>query len=183
MNFDTEQYPGVSAQAPAAAQGFVLNHSMLRVKDPAVALDFYTRVMGLRVLRKLDFAEMKFSLYFLAHVPAANDIPQDAGERTAWTFSQRGILELTHNWGTESDADFKYHDGNAQPQGFGHICFSVPDLDAAVAWFDQHQVPYVKRPEQGKMKDVAFIKDPDGYWIEIVEPGRLKGLGAAAPQP
>ena len=36
---------------------------------------------------------------------------------------------------------------------------------------------YVKRPEQGKMKDVAFIKDPDGYWIEIVEPARLKGLG------
>ncbi|CAN5501890.1 lactoylglutathione lyase [soil metagenome] len=177
MNFDTEQHPGVSAQAPAAAEGFVLNHSMLRVKDPAVALDFYTRVMGLRVLRKLDFAEMKFSLYFLAHVPAENNIPQDAGERTAWTFSQRGILELTHNWGTETDADFKYHDGNAQPQGFGHICFSVPDLDAAVAWFDQHQVPYVKRPDQGKMKDVAFIKDPDGYWIEIVEPGRLKGLG------
>jgi hypothetical protein len=79
--------------------------------------------------------------------------------------------------GTESNADFKYHDSNAQPQGFGHICFSVPDLDAAVKWFDDNQVVYVKRPEQGKMKDVAFIKDPDGYWIEIVEPGRLKKLG------
>jgi lactoylglutathione lyase len=53
----------------------------------------------------------------------------------------------------------------------------VPDLDVAVAWFDSLGVPYVKRPEQGKMKDVAFIKDPDGYWIEIVEPGRLKMLG------
>jgi lactoylglutathione lyase len=177
MSFSTEHHPGVCAEAPAAAQGFVFNHSMLRVKDPAIALDFYTRVMGLRVLRKLDFAEMKFSLYFLAHVPAANDIPEDASERTAWTFSQRGILELTHNWGTEADPAFSYHDGNAQPQGFGHICFSVPDLDAAVAWFDQHQVPYVKRPDQGKMKDVAFIKDPDGYWIEIVEPARLKSLG------
>jgi lactoylglutathione lyase len=178
MSFTTEQHPGVCAEAPAAARGFVLNHSMLRVKDPAVALDFYTRVLGLRVLRKLDFAEMKFSLYFLAHVPAANDIPQDPGERTAWTFAQRGILELTHNWGTEADPAFiKYHDGNAQPQGFGHICISVPDLDAAVAWFDQHQVPYVKRPDQGKMKDVAFIKDPDGYWIEIIEPARLKALG------
>ncbi len=177
MSFTTEHHPGVCAEPPIAAQGFVLNHSMLRVKDPAVALDFYTRVLGLRVLRKLDFAEMKFSLYFLAHVPAANEIPQDPGERTAWTFAQRGILELTHNWGTEADTAFKYHDGNAQPQGFGHICFSVPDLDAAVAWFDQHQVPYVKRPDQGKMKDVAFIKDPDGYWIEIIEPARLKALG------
>ena len=177
MSFSTESHPGVCEQPGDASLGFTLNHTMLRVKDPQRSLDFYTRLMGMRVLRKLDFAEMKFSLYFLAHVPAANDIPEDAGERTAWTFSQRGILELTHNWGTEADPAFSYHDGNAQPQGFGHICFSVPDLDAAVAWFDQHQVPYVKRPNQGKMKDVAFIKDPDGYWIEIVEPARLKALG------
>src|SRR6267154_5225879 len=146
---------------------------------PAVALDFYTRVLGLRVLRKLDFPQMKFSLYFLARPCAGDAVPEDDGERTAWTFSQRAVLELTHNWGTESDPAFGYHDGNAQPQGFGHICFSVPDLDAAVAWFDQHQVPFVKRPDQGKMKDVAFIKDPDGYWIEIIEPKRLKNLGRA----
>ena len=177
MSFTTENHPGVCAQPSAASQGFVLNHSMLRVKDPAVSLDFYTRVFGMRVLRKLDFPEMKFSLYFLHRSSADLTPPEDLGERTAWTFAQRGILELTHNWGTEADPAFKYHDGNAQPQGFGHICFSVPDLDAAVAWFDENQITYVKRPEQGKMKDVAFIKDPDGYWIEIVEPGRLKNLG------
>jgi lactoylglutathione lyase len=177
MSFDTENHPGVCAQPGPASQGFVLNHSMLRVKDPVVALDFYTRVFGMRVLRKLDFPEMKFSLYFLHRAQAGESAPEDAGERTAWTFAQRGILELTHNWGTESDAAFKYHDGNAQPQGFGHICFSVPDLDAAIRWFDENGVVYVKRPEQGKMRDVAFIKDPDGYWIEIVEAGRLKNLG------
>ncbi len=177
MSFTTETYPGVSLAAADATRGFVFNHSMLRVKNPQVALDFYTRVMGMRVLRKLDFPEMKFSLYFLHCSVEGEDAPEDTGERTAWTFSQRGILELTHNWGTENDPDFKYHDGNAQPQGFGHICFSVPDLDAAIAWFDENQVTFVKRADQGKMKDVAFIKDPDGYWIEIVEPARLKGLG------
>lgn len=177
MSFSTETHQGVCAQPSAASGGFVLNHCMLRVKDPAVALDFYTRVFGMRVLRKLDFPEMKFSLYFL-HREVEGDVPpEDMGERTAWTFAQRGILELTHNWGTETDVGFAYHDGNAQPQGFGHICFSVPDLDAAIRWFDENQVVYVKRPEHGKMKDVAFIKDPDGYWIEIVEPARLKGLG------
>lgn len=176
MSFNSEQHPGV-ADVPAATRGFVLNHSMLRVKDPAVALAFYTGILGMRVLRKLDFPEMSFSLYFLGHLPEQNDVPDDVGERTQWTFSQHGLLELTHNWGTEAQAEFSYHDGNAQPQGFGHICIAVPDLDAAVAWFDQHQVPYVKRPDQGKMKDVAFIKDPDGYWIEIVEPQRLKHLG------
>ena len=49
-----------------------------------------------------------------------------------------------------------------------HVGIAVPDLDAAIAWFDSHGVSYVKRPEQGKMRDVAFIKDPDGYWIEIL---------------
>ena len=180
MSFTTEQHPGVIGHTPTQTSGFVLNHSMLRVKDPEISLDFYTRVMGMRVLRKLDFPEMKFSLYFLQIATAEDSAPADMGERTAWTFSQRGILELTHNWGTESDADFKYHDGNAQPQGFGHICFSVPNLDAAVAWFDENKVAFVKRPDQGKMKDVAFIKDPDGYWIEIVEPARLKALGMQA---
>jgi lactoylglutathione lyase len=177
MSFTTEHHPGVDAQPSAASQGFVLNHCMLRVKDPVVSLAFYTRIFGMRVLRKLDFPEMKFSLYFLHREVSGETVPDDVGERTAWTFAQRGILELTHNWGTEADAAFRYHDGNAQPQGFGHICFSVPDLDAAVRWFDQNQLTYVKRPEQGKMKDVAFIKDPDGYWIEIVEPARLKNLG------
>ena len=105
MNFDTETHPGVCAQPSAASQGFVLNHSMLRVKDPAVSLDFYTRVFGMRVLRKLDFAEMQFSLYFL-HRATDDAPPNDEGERTAWTFAQRGILELTHNWGTEDQADF-----------------------------------------------------------------------------
>lgn len=180
MTFQTEQHPGVCLHPDPATQGFVLNHSMLRIKDPAVSLDFYTRVFGMRVLRRLDFDEMGFSLYFL-HAPSGTAaVPEDEADRTRWTFAQRGILELTHNHGTEQQADFRYHDGNAQPQGFGHLCFSVPDLDAAVAWFDQHHVTYVKRPEQGKMRDVAFIKDPDGYWIEIVEAARLGNLGRGA---
>ena len=113
MTFTTETKPGVCASPSGASNGFVLNHSMLRVKDPERALDFYTRIMGMRLLRKLDFPEMKFSLYFL-HRPDAGDAPpDDAGERTAWMFAQRGILELTHNWGTEADAAFAYQIGRA----------------------------------------------------------------------
>lgn len=171
-----EEFPAEREPA-AATRGFTFNHSMLRVKDPAVALAFYTHVMGMQLLRKLDFPEMQFSLYFLARLEPGHEPPQDAGERTVWTFRQPGILELTHNWGTEDQPDFRYHDGNAQPQGFGHICFSVPDLAAAVRWFDENRVPFVKRPDQGKMKDVAFIRDPDGYWIEILQPDLLPQLG------
>lgn len=176
MAFETESQPGVHPKAPEQTRGFVFNHTMLRVKDPVRSLDFYTRVLGMRLLRRLDFSEMKFSLYFLDR-PTDEQPPEDAGARTAWMFGQRAVLELTHNWGTENDPDHKYHNGNDQPQGFGHICFAVPDLDAAVRWFDENGVEFVKRPDQGKMRDVAFIKDPDGYWIEIVEPGRLTALG------
>lgn len=176
MSFTTEIQPGVWHQPNDASSGFLLNHCMLRVKDPLRSLDFYTRIMGMQLLRKLDFPDMKFSLFFL-HLPQDGQAPDDVGERTRWTFAQRGVLELTHNWGTENESAFEYHDGNAQPQGFGHIGFSVPDLDAAVRWFDENQIGFVKRPDQGKMKDVAFIKDPDGYWIEVVEPARLANLG------
>nr|WP_163501287.1 lactoylglutathione lyase [Halomonas socia] len=176
MSFNGEQHPGVAAPS-AESQGFRLNHTMLRIKDPEKALAFYTRVFGMQVIRRLDFEEMQFSLYFLAKLEAGDEVPEDDGQRTVWTFSQKGLLELTHNWGTEDQQGFAYHDGNAEPQGFGHICFSVPDLDAAVAWFDANDVEYIKRPDQGKMKDVAFIKDVDGYWIEIVEAARLNRLG------
>lgn len=175
MAFSGEQHPGVVSKRPAQTNGFTLNHSMLRVKDPQASLAFYTGVLGMQVLRRLDFEQMQFSLYFLAQLDDNEAPPADASERTAWTFSQRGILELTHNWGTENDTDFNYHDGNKEPQGFGHICFAVPDLAAACAWFDEHGVTFVKRPEDGNMRGIAFIKDPDGYWIEIVEPGTAGG--------
>lgn len=176
MSFTGEKHPGVKPPT-RESEGFRLNHSMLRIKDPEKSLAFYTHVLGMTVLRRLDFEEMQFSLYFLTCLPRDNTVPDNLSERTVWTFSQTGILELTHNWGTENQADFAYHDGNAQPQGFGHICISVPDLDTAIAWFDKNDVTYVKRPEQGKMRDVAFIKDVDGYWIEIVEAARLGHLG------
>lgn len=176
MGFSGESYTGVKPPTQETA-GFRLNHTMLRIKDPEKSLAFYTHVMGMTVLRRLDFEEMQFSLYFLTKVQSDQSVPEDKSDRTVWTFSQTGILELTHNWGTENQEDFAYHDGNAEPQGFGHICISVPDLDSAIAWFDKNDVTYVKRPEQGKMKNVAFIKDVDGYWIEIVEASRLGQLG------
>jgi lactoylglutathione lyase len=177
MTFKTEEYPGVCVEPGPITEGFVFNHSMLRVRDAMAALNFYTGLLGMRVLRKLDFPDMKFSLYFLAARSSAESAPDDTRDRTVWTFLQGAILELTHNWETSSDPEFRYHDGNTPPRGFGHLCFSVPDIQAAVAWFDRHEVPFVKRPDEGKLKDIAFIKDPDGYWIEIVEAAKLKYLG------
>lgn len=165
---------GVS-DVPAQTDGYVFNHTMLRVKDPVQSLQFYINVMGMTLVKKREFPDGEFDLYFLAKLSEdeRNNLPSGT-ELEDWVSRQRGILELTHNYGTENDAHFSYHDGNTEPKGFGHICFSVPSLDEAVAHFDHHGVVFKKRPEEGSMKDIAFIKDPDGYWIEIIEVGKSR---------
>lgn len=157
---------------PISAQttGYTFNHTMLRVKDPAKSLTFYTGVLGMTLLAVKRFPDMGFDLYFLAKLTESERENLPSGDDLEiFAFRQRGILELTHNYGTETQADFSYHDGNSEPQGFGHICFSVPNLDEAVAWFDENNVEFKKRPEDGSMKNIAFIRDVDGYWIEIVQ--------------
>ncbi|MDQ1232333.1 lactoylglutathione lyase [Sphingomonas sp. SORGH_AS_0879] len=159
---------------PTGTESFALNQTMLRIRDPEPSLAFYRDVLGMTLLQKLDFAEMRFSLYFLAYLAEGEAIPEDPAERARFIFNRETTLELTHNWGTESDADFKgYHDGNSEPRGFGHIGISVANVAEACARFEALGVPFKKRPQDGKMKDIAFITDPDGYWIEILSAGGM----------
>ncbi|XP_077299927.1 glyoxalase 1 [Arctopsyche grandis] len=150
---------------------FLFQQTMYRIKDPRRSLPFYTQVMGMTLLQKLDFPDMKFSLYFMGFEDGA-EIPKDRQERTKWAMSRKATLELTHNWGTESD-DSTYHNGNSDPRGFGHIGIMVPDVNAACERFEKLGVEFVKKPQDGKMKGLAFIKDPDGYWIEIFNAGTV----------
>ncbi|KAI0820076.1 glyoxalase I [Trametes gibbosa] len=146
----------------AETASFKFNHTMLRVKDPQASLKFYTEVLGMDLVTKSEFDS--FTLYFLAfeHGPTATT-PENR-------FGREGILELTHNHGTESDPAFAgYASGNADPgRGFGHIAITVDDVDAACARFDSLGVRFQKRLTDGKMKHIAFILDPDGYWVEIL---------------
>ena len=165
---------------PDGTAGFVLNQTMLRIRDPKPSIAFYTEVLGMTLLQKLDFAEMKFSLYFLAYLAEGETIPADPVERAEFIFTRETTLELTHNWGTESDPDFAgYHSGNSDPRGFGHLGISVPDVAAACARFEALSIPFKKRPSDGTMKDIAFITDPDGYWLEILSPAGMAGTVAA----
>lgn len=128
---------------------------MLRIRDPKASLAFYRDHLGMELIGQRDFEAAKFSLYFLSF---------------PGTPTNEGILELTHNHGTESDPEFAgYHHGNSDPRGFGHICITVDDLGESVAAFDAAGYEFVKRPEDGQMRHIAFVKDPDGYWIEVVE--------------
>ncbi|KAF9596394.1 hypothetical protein IFM89_010658 [Coptis chinensis] len=181
--------PGLVAKPDEATKGYLMQQTMFRIRDPKVSLDFYSRVLGMSLLKRLDFPEMKFSLYFLGY-ENTEAAPVSPSERTVWTFAQKATIELTHNWGTETDPSFKgYHNGNSEPRGFGHIGITVDDTYEACERFESLGVEFVKKPDDdtlsynlqgfidpnaGKMKGIAFIKDPDGYWIEIFD---LKKIG------
>ena len=155
-------------------QDFVLNQTMLRIKDPEKSVAFYQDVLGMTLIDKFDFPDMSFSLYFMGY--PAEAIPEDPAERAKWLFDQPALLELTHNYGTENDDEFTYHNGNDDPRGFGHIGVSVPDVYQASERFEKMGVEFVKKPDDGNMKGLAFIKDPDGYWIEILSSSGLRDL-------
>jgi lactoylglutathione lyase len=139
---------------------------MLRVKDAKASLNYYQNILGMTLIRTHENKEAKFTNYFLAYPPA---YPIPASSEPHWTAHREGILELTHNHGTEDDASFSYHDGNKEPQGFGHICISVDDIHASCAYFEEKKVNFKKRLTDGRMRHIAFILDPDGYWIEVIQ--------------
>ncbi|CAM9272576.1 unnamed protein product, partial [Choristocarpus tenellus] len=137
-----------------ATNGYIMQQTMLRVKDPAKSLDFYTRILGMRLMQELHFAEWEFSIYFCGYCNE-EDIPSDPKERTRWCFQQPAAVELTHNWGTENDDTVKYHSGNEEPKGFGHIGVTVPDVYAACERFEREGVRFRKTPDGGNMKGLV----------------------------
>jgi lactoylglutathione lyase len=98
--------------------------TMLRIKDPAKTLSFYTELLGMTLIDKFDFPQYKFSLYFVATLPKGEIYTLTPGTQEAheYLWSYEGVtLELTHNHGTETDVDFSYHAGNQEKDGFGHV--------------------------------------------------------------
>lgn len=106
----------------------------------------------------------RFTNYFLCYPQSR--VPEDAAERRTWMWSQQGLVELCHNWETEVDEWFKGYKSGNEPEhkGFGHLCIFVDDLQKSCERFTARGVQFKKRPEDGSMKDIAFILDPDGYW-------------------
>jgi lactoylglutathione lyase len=146
----------------------IFTHTMFRIKDPVKSLEFYIKHLGFQLVDQRDFPEMKFSTFFLASLAEGETVPTDPALRRIWLHQHRTLIELTYNYDTELDDDFHYHSGNDEPRGFGHLGVSVPDIEKACAEFEAAGITFQKRLTDGKMSSIAFIKDPDGYWIEIL---------------
>lgn len=122
-------------------------HTMIRVFDLQRSLDFYTGVLGMSLLRKMDYPDGRFTLAFVGF---------GLEEETA-------VIELTHNW----DQKEPYQVGT----GFGHVALGVADIYAACESLKAAGARIVRPP--GPMKHgstvIAFVEDPDGYKIELIE--------------
>jgi len=134
--------------------GFKFNHTMLRITDPDRSLPFYKDVLGMDLLSKHVFDD--FTLYFLAFNHSGHDLTDD--EKKDSRFAREGVLELTHNHGTESNPDFKgYASGNTDPgRGFGHIAISVDDVERACEHFEKSGVPFKKKANRWEDEEYCF---------------------------
>ncbi len=138
----------IQSESGAAGTGkFRFLHTMIRVKDLDRSIDFYTRLLGMHVIRRTDFEGGRFTNVFVGY-----------GEEDSET-----VLELTHNW----DQEEPYSHGT----GFGHLAVGVPDIYATCEALEAEHVNIPRPP--GPMKHgstvIAFIEDPDGYKIELIE--------------
>lgn len=123
-----------------------LLHTMIRVGDLDKSIAFYTEVLGMRLLRRKDYPEGKFTLAFVGYADE----------------SEQAVIELTHNWDTKT-----YDLGN----GFGHIAIAVEDAYKACEEVKKRGGTVTREP--GPMKFggtvIAFVQDPDGYKIEFIQ--------------
>ena len=127
-----------------------IRHTMLRVKDIGASIDFYTRIFGMTLFRRMDNEGGKYSVAFVGYGDE-NSAP---------------AIELTYNWGKDEEYD--------KGDGFGHIAIGVPDIYSICKRIEAEGMPIPRPP--GPLKHggpnasvIAFVKDPDGYMIELGE--------------
>ena len=135
------------ATSQSGSGAFRLLHTMIRVKDLDKSIDFYTRLLGMTLMRRKDYPSGEFTLAFVGY-----------GEE-----AEQAVIELTHNWGQEEPYDLG--------SGFGHLAVGVPDIYGTCEQLAAEGVSIPRPP--GPMKHggsvIAFIEDPDGYKIELIE--------------
>ncbi|KAI8939389.1 hypothetical protein NX059_003172 [Plenodomus lindquistii] len=171
--------PPPRPSSPTTAE-YRLNHLMIRIKDPKKSLEFYCDCMGMHVV--FIFNAGPWTIYYLG--------PRDVGMSTLGT--SKGLLELYHIPADNSTPYVSGNDYNQPGIGFGHIGFTVPDVGAALERASAHGYEVIKpvgEAEESQMgipkgidggfgnvaegykgvfRQLGFVRDPDGYWVELV---------------
>jgi lactoylglutathione lyase len=132
-------------QPPQEAFTMRMLHTMIRVGDLQRSIDFYTRILGMKLLRQQEYPDGRFTLAFVGY--------GDENDNT--------VIELTHNWDTES-----YELG----EGFGHLAIEVDDVYKATDEIRQQGGKIIRDagPMNAGTTIIAFVEDPDGYAIELL---------------
>ena len=137
----------VTIEMPITTDDFRLLHTMIRVTDLDESIDFYTRHLGMKVLRRKDYEQGRFTLAFVGYGDEKNNT----------------VVELTHNWDQK--------DPDAMGDAFGHLAVAVPNGYAVCDAMEKEGIPVPRPagPMKGGTRIIAFIEDPDGYKIELVQ--------------
>jgi lactoylglutathione lyase len=147
MDTATTATGGARTAAAADTSRFRLLHTMIRVRDLDQSLHFYIDLLGMRLLRKTDYESGRFTLAFVGYGDEASN----------------AVIELTHNW----DQAEPYTIGS----GFGHLAIGVPDIYGTCERLaaDGVRIPRPPGPMKHGGSVIAFIEDPDGYKIELIQ--------------
>ncbi|KAF5636760.1 lactoylglutathione lyase [Fusarium tjaetaba] len=152
--------PNVNVSSDAAGLSSV-NQYALRITDAARSVRYYTENLGMKLVKTHNNESESLKTFLLGY-------PSTGSFTGTEDLSRReGLLTLI--WQGGENAISQVHNGNDQPQGFGHICVTVDNIDAACERLEGLNVVWKKRLTDGKMKNVAFLLDPDNYWIELVQ--------------
>eukprot|EP00929_Paragymnodinium_shiwhaense_P089939 TRINITY_DN5014_c0_g1_i2.p1 TRINITY_DN5014_c0_g1~~TRINITY_DN5014_c0_g1_i2.p1 ORF type:complete len:359 (+),score=70.25 TRINITY_DN5014_c0_g1_i2:70-1146(+) len=165
-----------------------LHQTMLRVKDPRVSVPFYTQHFDMTLVHWMRFPALGQTVYYLERQREGQQSPACTLESTSldcekYLLNMTGsTLALMHTHGSEADPNFKLWSGNTgkdasgdlyadEPayRGFGHIAFNVDDVYEACEKLEKADIKFQKKPDEGRMKGLAFALDPDGYWVEVVK--------------
>lgn len=132
----------------SAGTGYRMLHTMIRVGDLDKSIDFYTRLLGMKLLRKRDVPAGKYTLAFVGY-----------GDE-----NDNAVIELTYNYGKD-----KYEMGTA----FGHLAIGLPDVYGTCEQLAKEgvKIPRPAGPVQHGTTVIAFVEDPDGYKIELIQRG------------
>ena len=132
------------AEAPSQ---FRMMHTMIRVFDLDASIKFYTELLGMTLLRRDDYPEGKFTNAFVGYGPEETDT----------------VVELTYNWGRDEGYDLG--------TGFGHLALGVRDIYAVCDKLEKQgaRIPRPPGPMKHGTTHIAFIEDPDGYKIELID--------------